>query len=268
MTNFQMASSESTPEKLFEGKTYRIPDYQRGYAWESEQLNDFLEDLEVLPSGSTHRHYTGTIVLHRKDKKLQWDKHDKCYEVFEVVDGQQRLTTIVILLDAIRREFDDIGEIDIAQGVMNILTLIDPNGQKKPKLQLNKDCHDFFSESVLIVDGLSSIEASIRSHQNLRNAKEHFESFLREKRRSMGRDYLCWLKELKHKICNQLSISIYEIEKEADAGVIFEVMNNRGRPITQFEKVKNYLLYVSSKLDLRQGTDFTPHSERNVDGCF
>ena len=253
MTEFSMASSRSTISKLFEGSLYRIPDYQRGYAWEQPQLDDLLEDLEFLEVGQPH--YTGTVVLHRRADDLVRDKHGKKYEVFDVVDGQQRLTTIVVLLDAIRRELTSLGQDALAQGVMvTFVAVTDRNDQPLPKLRLNKDCHEFFFKSVLRDDsGLG--EALIRSHRNLSNAKDHFLSFLREKRESLGSDYASWLEEFKNKICDQFYVSLETIQEAAEAGVIFEVMNNRGRPITEFEKAKNYLLYLSSKLELETKTD-------------
>lgn len=246
MTEFPMASSRSTISKLFEGSLYRIPSYQRGYAWEQPQLEDLLEDLEFLEVGQPH--YTGTVVLHRRANDMVRDKHGKKYEVFDVVDGQQRLTTIVVLLDAIRRELTGLGQDDLAQGVMvTFVAVTDRNDQPLPKLRLNKDCHEFFFKSVLHDDsGLG--EALIRSHRNLSNAKDYFLSFLREKRESLGSDYASWLEKFKNKICDQFYVSLETIQEAAEAGVIFEVMNNRGRPITEFEKTKNYLLYLSSQL--------------------
>ena len=236
MTEFPMASSTKTLEQLFEGRLYRIPDYQRGYAWEQPQLDDLLEDLELLPAGQHRYHYTGTVVLHRREDNPVRDKRGSSYEVFDVVDGQQRLTTIVVLLDAVRRELAGLGQDDLAQGIMDrFVAATDRNDQPLPKMKLNSDCQAFFFDSVLR-DGPALGEAPIRSHRNLSNAKEHFLRFLREKGKSLGSAYPLWVEELRNKICDQLVISLHEIQEDADAGVIFEVMNNRGRPITEFEK--------------------------------
>nr|WP_147135673.1 DUF262 domain-containing protein [Nocardia ninae] len=83
----------------FEGRAFSVPDYQRGYAWDSQQRTEFLEDLEIL--GPNREHFTGLVVLHDQGDKL--DSEGKSYRVYDVVDGQQRLTTIVLLLDAVRR---------------------------------------------------------------------------------------------------------------------------------------------------------------------
>lgn len=56
-------------QQLFEGRVFRVPDYQRGYAWESRQRDEFLEDLELLGSG--REHFTGLVVLHETDNAAQ-----------------------------------------------------------------------------------------------------------------------------------------------------------------------------------------------------
>src|SRR5438552_1882055 len=92
-------------DSLFKEKIFRIPDYQRGYAWQREQLKDFWEDLINL-SGSRN-HYTGVLTLREIPRshipahaKEYWLVEDHSYYLFHVVDGQQRLTTFVIFLQA------------------------------------------------------------------------------------------------------------------------------------------------------------------------
>src|SRR5438105_2034799 len=106
-------------EQLFAGRLFHVPDYQRGYAWESQQRTEFLEDLDVLASG--REHYTGTIVLHEVDPgDSRLDSEGRSYGVVDVVDGQQRLATIVLLLDAIRRAFgslEDDASKTLAEGI-------------------------------------------------------------------------------------------------------------------------------------------------------
>ncbi|MFW6213770.1 MAG: DUF262 domain-containing protein, partial [Spirochaetota bacterium] len=73
--------------ELFDDRFFVIPDYQRGYSWGEENVKDLLNDIERTRRRSLV-HYTGTIVA-------KWDKNAS---VFEVVDGQQRLTTILLLM--------------------------------------------------------------------------------------------------------------------------------------------------------------------------
>ena len=85
---------------LFHNRIFKVPDYQRGYSWERRQVREFLEDLELLMPQRSH--YTGTVVLHEPPTAASnlMDVEGKTYNPVEIVDGQQRLTTIVLLLDA------------------------------------------------------------------------------------------------------------------------------------------------------------------------
>jgi uncharacterized protein with ParB-like and HNH nuclease domain len=75
-----------TVQQLFEGRVFRVPDYQRGYAWEARQRTEFLEDLEIL--GPNREHFTGLVVLHDQgDAVRKLDSEGKSYRVYDVVDG-------------------------------------------------------------------------------------------------------------------------------------------------------------------------------------
>ena len=91
-------------QKLFNEAIFRIPDYQRGYAWKKQQLEDFWDDLYNLTGNRIH--YTGMLSL--KQLKVEdcttWLEEKwilGTYKPYHVVDGQQRLTTFIILLNSI-----------------------------------------------------------------------------------------------------------------------------------------------------------------------
>ena len=106
-------SNLKLPE-LFANTAFRIPRYQRGYAWGEKQWSDLWDDImeiEKNSEGELRRHYTGTIALKeipQKDipEEELWLK-SKGTSFYDVVDGQQRLTTIIILLYEIIRAYDD-----------------------------------------------------------------------------------------------------------------------------------------------------------------
>lgn len=90
--------------EIFNESIFRIPDYQRGYAWLKDQLVDFWEDLVNLPHGKNH--YTGLLSIKRVNdwsssyKNEEW-LLNKGYKLYHIVDGQQRLTTFSIFVHEI-----------------------------------------------------------------------------------------------------------------------------------------------------------------------
>ena len=235
-----------TMAEIFAGKLLQIPDYQRGYAWGERNWNDFLDDLDLLELGKDH--YTGTLVLHAQDKRHQ-DVAGNWYTVLHIVDGQQRLTTLVLLLDAIRREVARAGNTDLEEGIRRTYISVPQFGSRQPlfKLRLNEDAHDFFVSNVLS-DSPGPEGPIIRAQKRLLQAKDHFAKYLASQKAELGKEYENWLLDLYNKITIQLKVSQYNVESSAEVGVIFEVMNDRGKPLSDLEKVKNYLLYLSSKL--------------------
>ena len=243
-------NSATTVESMFRGRLFRVPDYQRSYAWTTKQLDDFLEDLDLLRAGKTH--YTGTIVLHRRgDVDRVLDREGQSYEVHDIVDGQQRLTTIVLLLDAIRRElrsFDDLKS--IANGIETAyLRTWRHGGAPVFKLTLNDDTHRFFADVVLSDDPRPDAPTTV-AERRLSQARDHFDAYLERVRAEIGVGYPDWLMELFLKVKERLLLLPYEVADSAEVGVIFEVMNDRGKPLTELEKVKNYLLYLATKIDV------------------
>jgi len=94
---------ETNHEKLhgfFTGSFYKIPKYQRGYAWKERHINDLISDIKYLyNSDAGISHYFGTIVLYR-------DNNDK--KTYYIIDGQQRLITISLLVSALDEKLSQI----------------------------------------------------------------------------------------------------------------------------------------------------------------
>jgi hypothetical protein len=233
--------------QLFSDRVFRVPDYQRGYAWEPRQLNELLEDLETLPTGKDH--YTGTIVLHDQGEAATLtDEAGRVYSLHHIVDGQQRLTTLVILLSAIEQQLHGEPEVEpLVDAIRSTyLRVRDESGQPLYKLTLNDDSKAFFRDEILGNVGLGG--PKIASHERLANARDRFQEYLGVERTKRGTAFVVYLRDLHRAVTSQLKWTVYEVESAAEVGVIFEVMNDRGKPLSELDKVKNYLMYVGGKL--------------------
>jgi hypothetical protein len=239
-----VADATSHLDDLVTDSFLRVPDYQRAYAWGLAQLSDFWEDLELIERGRTH--YTGTVVLKRHAETEFDEALHTSVDVFDVVDGQQRLTTCLMLVDRLldhRERLDD----PRAASDREALLTIKLNGVIRPRLALSDENDDYWRK--VIIDGVTPVQAPvIKAHSRLSTAAEFFEERIRIAEAEQGEAFLDWLRDMTGRVTKSLEFTVYRVRDEAEVGVIFETLNQRGKPLSELEKVKNYLLYLASRL--------------------
>ncbi|MEU7994042.1 DUF262 domain-containing HNH endonuclease family protein [Micromonospora sp. NPDC049060] len=222
-----------------------IPNYQRGYAWEQEQVQDFLDDLSLLEPGKTH--YTGTIVLLGGGEPLVDDESNALVRA-DVVDGQQRLTTLCLLLNELRRALQVAGREDAAQGLRRQFLLISEKGVPRNKLQVGPDSVAVWT--ALLNDTPVPPPETLSAKRLQRAAlqiRQHVEELA-----SKSDDHVDALFSLRNLVVTGLHFTLYTLNQQAEVGVIFETLNDRGKPLTELEKVKNYLLFLAARLPIGQ----------------
>lgn len=235
---------KSLDEIFRQGKrVFRIPDYQRGYSWEEQQRTDLLTDIEYLiKSGYEYRHYTGTIVASLNEKETI--ERDSQYEVFDIVDGQQRVTSLILLLSEICRSIkksSETSEFEYRE-VFSKFIQGGSEGNSVHKLILGKDQDKFFKS--LVEEGIA-IEASSKSKsdQNLKDAVFEFRNWLERQDIDANNVLKC--------VRENLGFLFYAPENNKEIGIMFEVINNRGKALSELEKIKNYLIYYADKNNKR-----------------
>lgn len=243
--------------KIFTENLFRIPDYQRGYSWTEKQLKDFWNDIAQLEEGKNH--YTGVLTLEavplsvyqRWDDDL-WIIESKRYAPYFVVDGQQRLTTIIILLQVILEKIsekeslnysskDEIRKKFIFESKDNGISRSYLFGYEKdnPSYEFLKT--EIFHEQS---DSHSTSELTIYTH-NLYFAKKFFSEQLSSLDFSK-------LEKVFTRVTQNLLFNIYTISEDIDVFVAFETMNNRGKPLSHLELLKNRLIFLSTKFRVDQ----------------
>ena len=220
-----------TLSEILTNNFFQIPDYQRGYAWDEKQIDELLKDIDhLLLDTSAVRHYTGTLVLSRiKDQSNQ----------YHIVDGQQRLTTLVIFLKCIslfadREDKESIGTKYLKRGDI---------GNDQFVLKLNLDTNKFFEKVILSDRNLENCPITLESHERLLNAHDLIHKWLTQKT-SSG----VLITQILNVLEERLGFLVYSPVEDAETGIMFEVINNRGKQLSELEKVKNYLIYCSIKL--------------------
>jgi hypothetical protein len=239
-----MSLTESTTDVL-RPRLLTIPDYQRGYAWEHDQVQDFLDDLRLLEPGKTH--YTGTVVLLGGGEQVVDDELNALVRA-DVVDGQQRLTTICLLLNELRRSLESAGEMARATGLRRQFLLISKDGVLRHKLRVGSDSLAIWT--ALLNDeqiGAPETLSGKRLFSAAMQIRKYVDSLV-----SAASNPVDCLVALTNLVVTGLQFTLYTLDQQAEVGVIFETLNDRGKPLTELEKAKNYFLFLAARLPTGQ----------------
>lgn len=238
--------------EIFNNRIFRIPDFQRGYSWEERQLDDFWEDLQNLHPNKIH--YIGLLTvepINNSDiQNVEKWKDDlwllkKGMTAYYVIDGQQRLTTLIILLHEILRTFSEDEGINFgskSEWTERFLYRSFNQIYKSFVFGYEKDnpSDEFFKTRILEQESSAADKYPETLYTaNLMFAKEYFAKKLKNLSRERK-------EEIFDKAVNKLKFNYYEIDDSLDIYVTFETMNNRGKDLSHLELLKNRLIYLST----------------------
>lgn len=254
-------------KSIFKDRIFKIPDYQRGYAWTTRQLKDFWEDLVNLPADRFH--YTGLLSLKKVDKNTwskwndeRWLIEDRGFKPFHIVDGQQRLTTFVVFIQAISEQLKAIPENkdkkdeDIYLGSFSLKAIKEEYLviEKPPQFiiktykfgyEVDNPSFKFLRHRIFLEPNSGTIQETFYT-LNLENAKRFFKENLQNYFDQYGFNEI---EALFKKVTQNLMFNVYEISDDFDVFVAFETMNNRGKKLSNLELLKNRLIYLTTLYD-------------------
>jgi len=223
-----MKTRTETLASLYQDGLFDIPSYQRSYSWEKSQLEDLIDDLRYLPEDSTH--FFGNIILDEQDEEYRTDKGRR-FTKYDVVDGQQRLTTALILLH-VATKFDEVVGETVSED-----SLIYPV-EERPRLMPQDQDEEFFRDSLF---GDSNIETKTPSQNSLEFAYKFFESLFEDPPSDMS------VREIAERLRYDCKINVVELDDNSEAASIFESLNDRGKPLSSLDKTKSFLMYMDDR---------------------
>ncbi|MEH1891136.1 MAG: DUF262 domain-containing HNH endonuclease family protein [Nostoc sp.] len=216
-----MENGQKSISDLFESRRiFNIPNYQRAYAWEKKQLHDFISDLDNQSLGKDY--FFGTILLQVSDSEGH-------FKIINIVDGQQRITTLTIFIRLLLDRLESFGD-DVS-----ILRETYVKYRNEYKLRVLEYDQEFFRTCILEDSDNAKTVIETPSQRRLLEAKSFFIEEL--KKRTFEN-----LRELREKIENA-KVLTYSVVNNAEATLIFETTNDRGKPLTSLEKIKSFLMY-------------------------
>jgi uncharacterized protein with ParB-like and HNH nuclease domain len=204
-----------------------IPPYQRRYSWQKKQIIQLFDDLQNLSDGE--KHFLGSIVC-------LTESHTAGVNPLELVDGQQRMTTLILILDTIKDKYEELNDQREANRIEDLVTCNDINRNPISKIILGDlDNSDF--QKIVEQNGTSKIRNKklLEAYQNIKDQLD-----------LMTHDELDSFKE---KIINNTNIVRLDVSRAKDAFKLFETINNRGLSLSPTDIIKNFLLGHASLID-------------------
>lgn len=199
---------------------YVIPTYQRRYSWHERQIWELIDDISLIEGSDTH--LLGSIVC-------LTGHHTAGMNKLELVDGQQRLTTIAILLECIREHLDTLGEKDEAAEVARILCAKPLGGQPVRKVSLDSiDAAEF--DRLVAGDDQQEVQ------------NKQLECAFHTVRAWVAEQALEFLGPFLYRLKNQAVVIRLDVSEAKDAFKLFETINNRGLKLSPTDIIKNFLL--------------------------
>lgn len=227
--------------KLLDGRLFRIPEYQRAYSWTTRQREDLFEDLlKTHAKGKEESHFMAAVVCLRQETlELGTDE----FQVMDVVDGQQRITTLIVLLKSLCLALnpEDRGADKLSNELQELL--VKPDSDELLLLQTNHDSSHHFSEFLRKGKSSASASAKTTADREILAAIEDCGTFIASWREE-GHDLLSLAALLK----NRLFFLLHEINEEKTVYTVFEVLNSRGLTVSWLDRLKSILMGVAFEL--------------------
>jgi hypothetical protein len=207
-----------------------VPRYQRGYAWTRDNVDDLLRDMSAVPSG---QFFVGTVILHIQQNDS---------ETYNLIDGQQRMTTCTMLLATIRDKLMSLGSTEDALRIHQHISSKPLGGEERYRLMPCAELleNDFFENHVQKKNPVQQRPIN-KSQRNVIDNMKEFEKWIEENLSPGAPEFSSQLVDVAIRLTKS-KIILIKVEHAEDAYKIFESVNARGVELSVADLLKNYLL--------------------------
>ena len=223
-------------EEAFRECFYIVPDYQREYVWTDKEVHQLLEDIgEQIDVGSAREYFIGTVLVSPTEQKNH----------YEVIDGQQRLTTFFLLLCALKHLFQGEPQRQMISGLIST-SYVDSEGEVRTNLKLEPRYEsagevmaklvELDADPLIVRAGIQAAGiSSFGSLENLVNAYSTLYRYLKDNYEDITQLKKYWGYLANNVVFIQISTDVSSALK------IFETINERGVGLNPMDLLKNLL---------------------------
>jgi hypothetical protein len=237
-------------EEAFRECFYIVPDYQREYVWTDKEVHQLLEDIgEQIDAGATREYFIGTVLVSPAGQKNH----------YEVIDGQQRLTTFFLLLCALKHLFQGEPQRQMISGLIST-SYVDSDGEVRTNLKLEpryENAGEVMAKLVELDAGPQVVRTGIQasgidsfgSLENLINAYSTLYRYLKDNYDDVAKLKKYWGYLANNVVFIQISTDVSSALK------IFETINERGVGLNPMDLLKNLLFTQVNQVQFTQLKD-------------
>lgn len=239
-------------ELLLSGRQFIIPRFQREYSWDRKNYKEFLDDMLnclIISDGKVicDQYFLGTMLF--VGDCFEGDKNE-----IDVVDGQQRLTTITILFSALSDRFLQIKQDTLSEQIFKYIMTKNDDGEDV-RIIKSKTHYPFFAFYIQERKKTNTKEPSTEEEQCIKETYEYLynslsedklREFLKQKSSDDNIDQLSYvdiLKAVRDQVLNTTFVSISTKERK-QANMIFEILNAKGKNLSGVDLIKNKIFEV------------------------
>ncbi len=229
-------SNDTYRQRMGNGLIYKVPPFQRDYSWDTQEWDDLWQDIIGLFGNEAEpAHYMGYLVLQSSNSKE-----------FDIIDGQQRLTTISLMILAAIKRLNELSVVDEKNaersnqlrnayiGYLDAVTLV-----SKPKLVLNRHNNSFYENYLVPLERIPQRGLNASEHL-LRKSFTWFFDRIKAHCKDSGEDVARFIDQ----IVDKLFFTVITVTDELNAFKVFETLNARGVRLSSTDLLKNYLFAV------------------------
>ncbi|MBB3185498.1 hypothetical protein FHR95_003085 [Halomonas fontilapidosi] len=251
----QLQAKSVSVKELMKSAYFEIPPNQREYRWQSEQLEKLWADLHSCvkndfseSASDTLGHFLGAVVV-------IGDEHSLPQRRWEVIDGQQRLTTLTILASSILPYVYLHSQRKVQQKLLHVLTdcIYSPGADDAVRMKLNRE-DEFYQETIMNYDSIQerkqfwqgSYNKKSEVQTNIRRAFEYFDGEVCDYVSAFGEDEVEQRDEAIRELVEALTENFYILNVRTQSFMLayrlFETLNERGLDLSQADLIRNVLL--------------------------
>ena len=218
-----MQTGKSTVKTIFDGtRIFNIPIYQRSYSWDKDNLQDFLTDL--VNQYKERKYFLGSFLFHINGTREE-------FTVIDIVDGQQRLTTFIIFVQTLVKKLIEKNSTLVSQRTQRIFI----KDEDVYKLELSNEDTSFLHNYILSDYPFDKIKIKTPSQSLLLQSKVFFTEELN--------NFDIEILEKLYHTSTEADVLLYVVDEINSATQIFELLNDRGKQLTDLEAIKSFLMY-------------------------